>query len=139
MNYNDLASRHDRPASSLATFLKAKRQNAGLTLTALAERTGIARTQLSRIERGISANPSPRLLVRIAEKGGLGVSATDLLCMLASSFGVRELPDFPAYLYATHPDWPDAALQSIIDFYQFLSNKYMHNRDEGIGDRTRWE
>jgi transcriptional regulator with XRE-family HTH domain len=128
MKQSDQSGRRDRQASVLGTFLKVQRESAGLSLAALSELTGVSRTQLSRIERGISGNPSSRLLVRIAVEGGLTVSAADLLHIAAGCLGVSDLPDFRAYLYAKHPDWPDAAVQQLVDFYQFIANRYSHDQ-----------
>jgi transcriptional regulator with XRE-family HTH domain len=128
MNQSNQSGHRDGQATVLGSFLKAKRENAGLTLTALAARTGVGRTQLSRIERGVSRNPSSRLLVKIATSGGLAVSAADLLHVAAGGLGAHDLPSFQAYMYAKHPDWPVMAYQSLLDFYRFLCDEYSHDQ-----------
>lgn len=60
----------------LGLRLKAARQRHGLTLDALAERSGVSRAMISRIERGESS-PTAALLVRLGS--GLGLSLSALL------------------------------------------------------------
>jgi transcriptional regulator with XRE-family HTH domain len=60
----------------LGQRLKAARQRHGLTLDALAERSGVSRAMISRIERGESS-PTAALLVRLGS--GLGLSLSALL------------------------------------------------------------
>lgn len=54
--------------------LKALRAGAGLTLDALAQRSGVSRAMISRIERA-EASPTAALLARISEALGLSLSA----------------------------------------------------------------
>jgi transcriptional regulator with XRE-family HTH domain len=60
----------------LGSAIRARRDRLGLTLEALAERTGVSRAMLSEIERG-AKNPTIRVVVRIAE--ALGCSVSQLL------------------------------------------------------------
>jgi transcriptional regulator with XRE-family HTH domain len=60
----------------LGQRLKAARQRHGLTLDALAERSGVSRAMISRVERGESS-PTAALLVRLGS--GLGLSLSALL------------------------------------------------------------
>lgn len=58
----------------LGTRLKAARLRAELTLDALAQRTGVSRAMISRVERGESS-PTAALLVRLGSGLGLTLSA----------------------------------------------------------------
>lgn len=51
-------------------MLKAEREKRGITLTELAERTGIDKGNLSRMENNINANPTLETLTRIAKAIG---------------------------------------------------------------------
>lgn len=50
--------------------LKAEREKRGVTLVELAERTGIDKGHLSRLENNINANPTLETLLRIAQAIG---------------------------------------------------------------------
>lgn len=60
----------------LGQRLKAARQRHGLTLDALADRSGVSRAMISRVERGESS-PTAALLIRLGS--GLGLSLSALL------------------------------------------------------------
>jgi transcriptional regulator with XRE-family HTH domain len=51
----------------LALGLRSARRSAGLSLTQLAERTGMTRQAISRIESGENRNPTVSTIVRLAE------------------------------------------------------------------------
>lgn len=57
---------YDQLLQHLATNIKARRKELGITQEALALDAGIDRTYISQIERGIS-NPSLLVLVKVAE------------------------------------------------------------------------
>jgi DNA-binding Xre family transcriptional regulator len=59
------------PLTKIGEGLRALREEAGMTLSELEERTGISCGRLSRIETGVAANPTLDTLERIA--AGLGV------------------------------------------------------------------
>ena len=59
------------PAAVLPDRLKAKRAEAGLTLAALAERSGIHLQMLSKIERRVQPNPTWATVVVLAEALGV--------------------------------------------------------------------
>ena len=60
----------------LGPLIRSRRNRLGLTLGAMAERTGVSRAMLSEIERG-TKNPTIRVVVEIA--GAFGCSVSDLI------------------------------------------------------------
>ena len=81
----DLVARHHErmaaldPLQELLTELKAAREAKGLSLADVAERTGMDRSAVSKLETGQRPNPTVETLVRYAEAVGkrLVVSLTD--------------------------------------------------------------
>lgn len=59
--------KHDTRVQHIASLLRDAREAAGLSLTELAERTGITRQAISRIESGENRNPTLSTIVRLAE------------------------------------------------------------------------
>lgn len=82
----------------LGERLKAARQRHSLTLDELAQRTGVSRAMISRIERGESS-PTASLLVRLGS--GLGLSLSALL--------EDEAGTGPLARRASQPVWRDPA------------------------------
>lgn len=89
----------DDGQAALAARLRALRDARGLTLDALAERSGVSRAMLSRVERGESS-PTAQLLVKIAN--GLGLTLSALLSDPAAPAG-------PLARRAHQPVWRDPA------------------------------
>lgn len=81
----------------LGQRLKAARQRHGLTLDALAQRSGVSRAMISRVERGESS-PTAALLVRLGS--GLGLSLSALL---------EDAGTGPLARRAAQPVWRDPA------------------------------
>ncbi|GIN73218.1 transcriptional regulator [Bacillus sp. J14TS2] len=65
--------------------IKQIRRQKGLTLTELAERAGIAKSNLSNIERNVNQNPSIQVMEKIAE-----VLGVDVRSLLSSSKRVKS-------------------------------------------------
>lgn len=63
----EVRKKHDAQVQRLALGLREARQSAGLSLTQLAERTGMTRQAISRIESGENRNPTLSTIVRLAE------------------------------------------------------------------------
>lgn len=63
----ELKHQHDAQVQRIATLLRTSREEAGLSLTELAERTGMTRQAISRIESGENHNPTMSTIVRLAE------------------------------------------------------------------------
>jgi transcriptional regulator with XRE-family HTH domain len=105
----------------LGNLLRAEREAAGLSQAMFAAQIGVSRPYLSRLERGKYAHPSPGILARMAKL--LHISADDLYAVTGYVLPT-DLPSFGAYLRARHPDWPEAVLAEIEDFYWFIRDKY---------------
>ena len=111
--------RHNGRASALGSLLRKDRETAGLSLSAYAALVGVSRTYLSRLERGVYVNPSSEILTRIAVARGLRLA--DVFCA-AGLVCPDELPSFMQYVQATHPDWPEEALQKLETFYLYVKD-----------------
>jgi HTH-type transcriptional regulator, competence development regulator len=86
-------------ASTLAEYLKAARERAGLSQRQLASRVGIHNSYLARLESGENGSPAAELLQTIADV--LEISSTNLLAFI----GVKPaegLPEFAPYLRAKY-------------------------------------
>jgi transcriptional regulator with XRE-family HTH domain len=75
------------------------REEAGLTVAALAERSGVSRAMIARIERE-EAQPTAALLCRLS--GGLGISLSALVARV-------ERPRSPIVRRGDQPVWVDPA------------------------------
>ena len=93
---DDVSDTIDR---DIGARLKALRAAGGLTLEDLADRSGVSRAMLSRIERGESS-PTAQLLNRVC--AGLGVT-------LSSLFAAAEASVPPLSRRADQPVWRDPA------------------------------
>lgn len=63
----DLNQKHDAQVQHIATLLRTSRVEAGLSLSQLAQRTGMTRQAISRIESGENHNPTMSTIMRLAE------------------------------------------------------------------------
>lgn len=59
--------KHDAHVQRVATLLRDAREATGISLSQLAQRTGITRQAISRIESGENHNPTVSTIVRLAE------------------------------------------------------------------------
>ena len=89
----------DDLAASLAATVQAARQARGLPVSALAERAGVSRAMIGKIERG-AAQPTAVLLARLAS--ALGLTLSELVAR-AEDGGGRLLR------VADQPTWTDPA------------------------------
>ena len=106
---------------ALGSFLKGKREAAGLTLTQLSTELGVSRPYLSRLERGDYSHPSSLILNKIMKR--FNVSAEDAFAMTGYTLP-SDLPSFGPYVRAKHADWPDGVVQELESFYDYLKYKY---------------
>ena len=108
----------ERP-STLGEYLRAVREESGLSQRQLAGRVGIHNSYLARLENGETANPAAELLQRIAEV--LEISSTDLLAFI----GVKPpegLPDLAPYLRAKYR-MDEAAIREMAEHMQRLAGE----------------
>ena len=89
----------DPEFSVIEAMLKARKES-GLTQKQLSERTGIAQTDISKLERG-NANPSLRTLQRLAAGMGMKVAPDSKVCLDGKLF-CTVTPD-PAGYPTTEP------------------------------------
>jgi transcriptional regulator with XRE-family HTH domain len=85
--------------TTLGEYLRAAREQAGISQRQLASRVGIHNSYLARLESGENDSPAAELLQRIADI--LEISSTDLMAFI----GVKPpqgLPDFAPYLRAKY-------------------------------------
>jgi transcriptional regulator with XRE-family HTH domain len=105
----------------LGTFIKKARLAANLTQAQLAWQLEISRPFLSQLERGEYLQPSPSILQNIATV--LDISIEDLYAMTGYTLP-SGLPEYPAYLHAKHPELPVEAVQELVNFFDFIRQKY---------------
>lgn len=109
--------------STLAEYLRAARERAGISQRQLAGRIGINNSYLARLESGENDSPSAELLQRIADV--LEISSTDLFAFI----GVKPpegLPDLAPYLRAKyHLD--EAAVRELAEHMRRLAQGHDTN------------
>lgn len=100
--------------TGIGAFISRRRDELGLTQTALAERVGLKRSHLSLIESGKIALPSADVRRRIAAE--LGVRHVDLL-VIAGELAPDEIDP------RRQPTYGDNRLQAIADDWDQLTEK----------------
>ena len=86
----------DTLAASLAGALLAARQARGLSVSALAEQSGVSRAMIAKVERG-DAQPTAVLLARLA--GALGMTLSELVARAEDGGGrLVRLADQPTWI-----------------------------------------
>ena len=83
----------------LAEVVRAERERRGWSLAALAERSGVSKAMISKVERG-AASPTAALLGRLS--GALGMTLSELLARAEDGPEVERLSR-----RATQPTWRD--------------------------------
>ena len=97
-------------AAALGQFLRARRQELGLSTRKLSAVAGVHDVTILRIERGEFASPRPDKLSRLAE--ALSVRLSDVFAM-ADYVAPSELPTLAPYLAVKYPGLPDDAVAAI--------------------------
>lgn len=102
--------------ATLGEYLRAAREQAGISQRQLANRVGIHHSYLARLESGENDGPAAEVLQTIADV--LEISSADLMAFI----GVKPpegLPEFAPYLRAKyHLD--DAAIREMADHMRHL-------------------
>jgi transcriptional regulator with XRE-family HTH domain len=96
--------------TSLGAYLRQRRQSLGLSTQEVANRSGINRAQVVRIENGTSAQPGADTLKGLA--AALDLDLSDIWAMA----GYREAADLPTpmlYLRAKYRDLPESDLAAL--------------------------
>jgi transcriptional regulator with XRE-family HTH domain len=121
MGRGEAFDHHDDEALTLGSLLRLEREARGLSQQQMAEKLGSCRAHLSKLERDQIMHPSPRLLLRVSKR--LHIPIEDLYA-LTGILVSADLPDLGPYLRAKHPDWPDLAVTELMDFCNFIKDKY---------------
>ena len=108
-------------AVELGTYLKQKRQKAGLTTYDVSERSGLIQSQIVRIENGQIMKLVPDTLQRIAEV--LNVPLADVFA-LAGYPVPRGLPGLRPYMRAKYRQLSPEALDEVEAFVSKLAAKH---------------
>lgn len=103
----------------LEDVLRTAREDAGLSVPRLADRAGLHRSGIARIEAG-AQHPTPDTLLALAE--ALELDESDLFALAGYRLPDR-LPSFPAYLRAKYRMSDEAATQ-LNEFFGFVRDKY---------------
>jgi transcriptional regulator with XRE-family HTH domain len=110
--------------TTLGTFIKSHRERLGLTQQEFADRAGIQRAYLSRIETGDNKLPSADIRRKIAATIGVShvdilVSAGELSAEEVSSLPARIVQDFR--LQEINDAWPDITPQAQVHIHGLLA------------------
>lgn len=110
-----------KQALSLGQQLRAKRTELGLSARDIAERSGMADSNVLRLEQGAIANPRPETLKAIADALGL-----DLADLYAAAGYVQPagLPSFAPYLRSKYAGLPVDAQREIERSFQQIAAKH---------------
>jgi transcriptional regulator with XRE-family HTH domain len=115
--------------TSLASRLRSEREKSGLSLSRLAEETGLSKTYLLRLETDENVNPSLDVLRRVAE--ALDVTVADLIGIPPTRVVSDELA-YPPSLLA----FADEEKLTSSELEQLASIRW--RRGDVPGSRERW-
>lgn len=112
--------------SDLAVLLKTARAKSGFTAKEVADRAGIADSNILRIESGDTANPRPNVLKAIADALRL-----DLADVYAAAGYVQPtgLPSFAPYLRSKYSNLPAKAQRELEQSFAAIADKYGYEAD----------
>ncbi len=116
-------SRTENPrVTDFSEFLRNRRQELGLSLVDLEQRTGLHNSRLSRWERGIEMPDRVERLSQLAR--GLDVPVADLYALAGVELPT-ELPTLRPYLRSKYGDsLPTAALAEIARYGDYVASRY---------------
>jgi transcriptional regulator with XRE-family HTH domain len=108
-------------AERLGRWLRAKRQEAGLSTIQLGKRAGMSDTTIVRFEQGVFSAPAPDKLARIADV--LGIELADVYAM--ADYAVPEnLPSFHPYLRTKYRGMPQEAIEDLDKAFARIAKKH---------------
>ncbi len=100
----------EESVQSVGEMLEIARKALGISAAELGRRSGINVSNVSRIENGLTTQPSPDTLQRLGET--LGLDVADLF--VATGYELpKTLPTIKPYLRSKYPDLPASALAEI--------------------------
>jgi len=110
---------------SLGQRIRQARLAQKLSGVQLAKDVGVHPSNISRIESGETATPTPDLLRRIAS--ALDLDLAELLAYLGLTVPLAT-PSLHTYLRTIYPGLPDEALQEAVDAVARIAERYEVNR-----------
>lgn len=120
MKQYELSDRRNRGVL-LGRTVQTAREAAGLSQAELARCIERNAAYISRLEQGKFGRPQPEVLLSLA--ANLPLSLSDLWAAADYPFP-DSLPGLDGYLHAVHPEWPVEAIERLVDYYEFLNEKY---------------
>ena len=108
-------------AARLGQLIRARREQAGMTIRDLADDADMNFATVSRIEQGKFATPGHDKLARIAK--ALGLNTADVFA-LADYTVPADLPSFQPYLRSKYRDMPAEAIDELNQAFQRIIKKY---------------
>ena len=105
----------------LGLTVQKAREAAELSQAELARRIKRNAAYVSRLEQGEFGRPQPEALLALA--ANLPLRLSDLWAAADYPFP-DSLPGLHGYLNAVHPEWPDEAIDRLVDYYEFIKAKY---------------
>lgn len=111
----------DKEAQRLGTQLKQARAKLGLSAREVADRSGMADSNVLRLEQGAIANPRPETLKSLADTLDL-----DLADLYAAAGYVQPagLPSFAPYLRSKYADLPPSAQRELERSFKQIAAKH---------------
>jgi transcriptional regulator with XRE-family HTH domain len=116
----------------LGEFLRARREELGLSARHIARAVGVRDSTIMRLERGAYAAPAADKLARVAEH--LKLELADVFA-LAEYAVPRSLPSLPHYLKLRYPSLERAAIDELHEHLQQLLGSLSDETELLIGER----
>lgn len=110
-----------KQAQSLGKMLKQSREKLGLSAREVADRSGMADSNVLRLEQGAIANPRPETLKSLAD--ALSLDLSDLYAA-AGYVQPEGLPSFAPYLRSKYADLPASAQREIEASFKKIAAKH---------------
>lgn len=127
---------------AIGAFLRTKREELGLSLRDLEDRSGVGNSVIARVESGGINRPDPDKLARLSR--ALGVSLTEVLAAGEVTSGA-DLPSLPVYLRSRYGELPEEAIAQMDRYFARLARQHgvdpegpKPGEDEELLP-TRWE
>ena len=108
-------------AARLGQLIRARREQAGMTIRELADDAEMNFATVSRIEQGKFATPGHDKLARIAQ--ALGLNTADVFA-LADYTVPADLPSFEPYLRSKYQDMPAGAIDELTASFRRIIKKH---------------
>lgn len=108
-------------AKNVASLVKSRRIERGLSSSEVARRAGVAKATVTRLEQQVIANPVPENIRSIGKV--LGIPDADLFAA-AGWVGEGELPGLGVYLKVKYRNIPDEGLADIEQHFKGIVDRY---------------